>query len=127
MDTDEGEFIICGDGGTPEDAAFDALVGAIEDFMITFDAEQVWQAVPPLHTVQSDHERHTIFTAFLAEVERRLDAHVLAACGDGSSIEEVGALLQRRHEDITPEVWEFVSEGCFDYETFMEQWKSRPH
>ncbi|CAG9572395.1 conserved hypothetical protein [Leishmania major strain Friedlin] len=125
MDTEEGEFIICGNGGSPEDAAFDAVVGVIEDFMISFDPEQVWQSLPPLHTVSGDHDQHTVYTSFLEKVDQELDAHVLASCPEYKSIEQVVTLLQKRHEDITEEVWSFVSEGCFDYEAFMEQWKKK--
>lgn len=125
MDTEDGEFTICGNGGSPEDAAFDALVGVIEDFMVTFDLETVWESVPPLHTVSGDHDRHTVYRSVVEKVEAALDAHVLAACPEYGSIDEVGTLLQSRHQDITEEVWEFVSEGCFDFDTFMTEWAEK--
>ncbi|KAG5503589.1 hypothetical protein JIQ42_05810 [Leishmania sp. Namibia] len=125
MDTEEGEFIICGNGGSPEDAAFDGVVGVIEDFMISFDAEPLWQSVPLLHTISADHDRHTVYRAFVGRVEQELDARVLAACPHYKSVAEVGALLQKRHEDIAEEVWRFVSEGCLDYEAFMELWREK--
>ncbi|CAJ1007313.1 hypothetical protein Q4I28_002627 [Leishmania naiffi] len=125
MDTEEGEFLICGNGGSPEDAAFDTVVGVIEDFMISFDLEKMWQSVPPLHTISDEHEQHTVYRSFVEKVDQELDAHVLAACPVYKSSDEVVALLQRRHEDITEEVWAFVSEGCFDYEAFVEQWKEK--
>ncbi|KAG5507546.1 hypothetical protein JKF63_06495 [Porcisia hertigi] len=127
MDTEEGEFIICGTGGSAEDAAADAIVGVIEDFMISFDTEELWQSVPPLHTVSGYHDQYTVYRSVLEKVERELDAHVLAAFPEYKSIEEVSLLLQKRRGDITEDVWEFVSEGCFDYEEFIKQWKeSRP-
>ncbi|KAG5480982.1 hypothetical protein LSCM1_06656 [Leishmania martiniquensis] len=125
MDTEDGEFIIHGNGGSPEDVAFDGLVGVIEDFMISFDVEELWKSVPLLHTISSDHDQHTVYRSFVEKVERALDAHVLAACPNYKSIEEVGTLLQGRYEDITEEVWRFVSEGCLDYDAFMEQWSEK--
>lgn len=125
MDTEEGDFIICGDGGSPEDAAFDAVVGVIEDFMVSFDKEQIWCMVPPLSQASNEHDQHTQYQAVLKAVESELDAYVLAQCPEYASVEEVGALLQTRQNDISEEVWEFVSEGCFDYETFIELWKEK--
>ncbi|GET87719.1 hypothetical protein, conserved [Leishmania tarentolae] len=125
MDTEEGEFIICGNVGSPEDVAFDTVVGVIEDFMISFDLEHVWQSVPSLHNVSDDHDQHAVYTSFLEKVDNELDMYVLAACPEYKSIEEIVSLLQNRQEDITEEVWAFVSEGCFDYETFMEQWREK--
>ncbi|KAL7701204.1 hypothetical protein N2W54_002663 [Lotmaria passim] len=125
MDTEEGDFIICGDGGSPEDVAFDTMVGVIEDFMIQFDKERIWRMVPPLHYTSGEHEQHTHYQAVLKAVESELDAHVLARCPEYNSIEAVGNLLEKRQADISEEVWEFVSEGCFDYETFIELWRQK--
>lgn len=123
MDTEEGDFVICGDGGTAEDAAFDAVVGVIEDFMVNFDTDKIWAMVPPLHETADEHAQHTHYQAVLKAVEGEMDAYVLAQCPEYDSIEAVGALLQARQNDISEEVWEFVSEGCFDYATFIELWK----
>ncbi|KPA78442.1 hypothetical protein ABB37_06069 [Leptomonas pyrrhocoris] len=123
MDTEDGDFIICGDGGSPEDVALDTVVGVIEDFMISFDSERVWDMVPPFHRTSDEHEQHTHFQTVLQAVEKEMDAYVLQQCPDLDSVEEVGALLQKRHLDISDQVWEFVSEGCFDYETFIQLWK----
>lgn len=125
MDTEEGDFIICGDGGSPEDAAFDAVVGVIEDFMVNFDMARMWEMIPPLHDTADEHAQHSCYQSVLKAVEAEMDAYVMAQCPEYSSIEEVGALLQSRQGDISEEVWEFVSEGCFDYETFIQLWRDQ--
>lgn len=125
MDTEDGDFIICGDGGSPEDVAFDTVVGVIEDFMINFDRERVWEMVPPLSRTSGEHEQHMHYQAVLKAVESEMDSYVLEQCPDYQTIEAVGELLQQRQDDISEEVWEFVSEGCFDYETFIVLWKER--
>ncbi|KPI85944.1 putative ARF-like 2-binding protein [Leptomonas seymouri] len=125
MDTEEGDFIICGDGGSPEDIAFDTVVGVIEDFMISFDMDGVWKMMPPLHSTSGEHEQHAHYQAALQSVEKEMDAYVLEQCPNYGSIDAVGALLQKRRDDISEEVWEFVSEGCFDYEAFMELWREK--
>jgi hypothetical protein len=123
MDTEDGDFAICGDGGSAADVAFDTVVGVIEDFMVSFDKEQVWSLVPPLHSTSSEHEQHAHYQAVLKAVEEEMDAYVLQRCSEYSSIGAIGELLQQRQEDISEEVWEFISEGCFDYETFIELWR----
>lgn len=126
MDTDEGEFIICGSSGSPEDAAFDELVGHIEDFMMSFDMEAALGSLPSSASLPGDHERHAVYRQFVERVGAALDAHVIAACPQYKSINEIGPLLQSRSDEISDDVWEFVSEGCFDYVTFDEQWKTQP-
>lgn len=123
MDTEDGEFIICGSGGTPEDAAFDHLVGCIEDFMINYDVTGTLLALAPLRTIDGDHDRYIVFKQFVEKVEHLLDEHVKHECDSIQCMEEAGQLLLARREEISDEVFEFISEGCFTYETFLERWK----
>ncbi|RNF26457.1 putative ARF-like 2-binding protein [Trypanosoma conorhini] len=123
MDTEDGEFTVCGAGGTTEDAKFDDLVGVIEDFMANFDTEAVFRRLPPFASVSSDHERYGLHKELIAQKEAELDAYVLEHCESIASVEDATSLLSSRSKEIADEVWDFITEGCFDYTTFAELWK----
>ncbi|EPY31005.1 hypothetical protein STCU_03698 [Strigomonas culicis] len=124
MDTDDGCFVIEGDHGSPEDAAFDEVVGVIEDFMINFDLDGALRTLPPSHNVANDHERHTLFKNFVSNVERELDKHVMNQCPQFADVAQVGQLLESRKDEIDDGVWEFISEGCLDYVYLSARWAS---
>ncbi|EPY42770.1 hypothetical protein AGDE_01153 [Angomonas deanei] len=91
--------------------------------MIQFDLNGAINTLPGFSSVTNDHEKHTIFTNFLANVETELDNYVISRCSGFSTLAEVGELLEARKDEITDEVWEFLSDGCLDYVTFAEQWE----
>ncbi|KEG12159.1 hypothetical protein DQ04_01941060 [Trypanosoma grayi] len=122
MDTEEGEFIVCGSCGTAKDIQFDELVGVIEGFMVNFDPSAVLKRLPPISSVTDDHERHVLHKGVLAQVEAELDAYVLENCPSIESMEDAASLLLARSGEIADEVWDFISEGCFDYSAFVEMW-----
>eukprot|EP00796_Vickermania_ingenoplastis_P012511 gene12511-8567_t len=123
MDTEEGEFIVEGHS-TPEDAKFDEIVGAIETFMISFDMDAAMkEVVPPLEKPDTDHERHIIYRKLLDKVDKELNTYVHERCSI-ASLEEVAELLASRKEEISEEVWDFVSDSCFDYQTFIQKWEA---
>ncbi|ESL06790.1 hypothetical protein TRSC58_05531 [Trypanosoma rangeli SC58] len=123
MDTEDGEFVVCGTGGTAEDVQFDNLVGVIEDFIANFDADVVFRQLPPFSSLPSDHERYGLHKEVVAQTEAELDAYVLEHCESIASLKDATALLSNRSEEIADEVWDFITQGCFDYTTFAELWK----
>lgn len=124
MDTETGDFCITGCGGSAEDQKFDALVGTIEEFMMTYDLEATKKRVlPPFNDSLSDHEKHKIYRAFVERVEKDLERRVMQSGLGFSSIEEVAQMLEARHDEIDDDVADFVNEGCFEYSTFLVWWK----
>ncbi|CCW61280.1 unnamed protein product [Phytomonas sp. EM1] len=124
MDTSQGEFTICASAESPEDAQFDNLVGAIEDFMISFDLKSALKELPRLRSITGEHEQHAIYKKFLNHVESELNQHILAHFPEYKDISEVESILHAQHDKISEEVWDFISEGCFDYNVFLEEWKA---
>lgn len=124
METEDGDFVVEGFHGSAEDAKFDELVGIIEDFMISLDMDEVMtRLLPPFSSVTNDHEKHQYYRQVLEEVEKGLDAEVLRK-STLDSMSAVATLLQERKDEISDDVWEFVSDGCFDFTTFIEKWES---
>ncbi|PWV17511.1 putative ARF-like 2-binding protein [Trypanosoma cruzi] len=123
MDTEDGEFMVCGSGGTVEDAQLDDLVGVIEDFMAHFDPDAVFRQLPPFSSVASDHERHRLYREAVLQTEADLDAYVLEHCGSIESLKDATSLILDRSDEIAEEVRDFINEGCFNYTTFVELWK----
>lgn len=124
MNTEEDSFEILGDTCNEEDVQFDELVGVLEEFMMSCDVEARLRRLPALKAVSSDHERHTMYRRFLSSIETDLDACVKRHCrsSGGLAFADVPALLERRKDEISEEVWEFMSEGCLDYLDFVERW-----
>lgn len=121
METEEGEFVVEGFHGSSEDAKFDELVGTIEDFMISYDIDDALKRLLPSKPLDNDHERHTLYRKLIEEVEKAMDTYVLKHCSSFSKMEDVALLLESRKEEISEEVWQFATEGCFDYPTFVEK------
>ncbi|KAG8342878.1 hypothetical protein TRVL_06294 [Trypanosoma vivax] len=123
MDTEEGEFVVYGNSGSAEDAQFDQIVGAIEDFMMSFDHGSVFKSLPPFASVASDHDKHQIHRDLLARISADLDECVLQRCEGVTSMTDVMRLLEERCEEVSDDVRSFVREGFFDYSTFVEEWE----
>lgn len=125
MDTEDGDFIVEGTHGSPDDVKFDEAVGVIEDFMISCDLDAVLKKVlPPFASVKTDHDRHSFHRKVVDSVEKDLDTYVMKHCTSVSSMEELAALLQSRQSEISEDVWDFISDGCFDYSGFLEKWEA---
>ncbi|ORC92602.1 uncharacterized protein TM35_000033550 [Trypanosoma theileri] len=123
MDCDEEEFVVCGNGGSAEDIQFDELVGVVENFMVNFDPNSVFSSLPPFSSIPNEHEKQKIHRDVITRVESDLDAYVLENCQAIESMEVAANLLSNRRDEIVDEVWDFVSEGCFDYLTFLIMWE----
>ncbi|CBH16572.1 ARF-like 2-binding protein, putative [Trypanosoma equiperdum] len=125
MDSEEGEFVVYGDCGSAEDAQFDQLVGAIEDFMVNLDQDAMLAKLPPFFSVSDEHERHKIHRELLKRVDADLDEHVLKNCQSIGSMENAVRILESRKEEISEDVLDFVSDGFLDYNIFVEAWEKR--
>ncbi|KAH9589136.1 hypothetical protein LSM04_002718 [Trypanosoma melophagium] len=123
MDCDEEELFLCGNGGSAEDVQFDELVGVIENFMVNFDPNSIFSELPPFSSIPNEHEKQKIHRDLIAQVESELDAYVVEHCDTIKSMEAAAELLSSRRDEIVDEVWDFVSEGCFDYNTFLTMWE----
>lgn len=116
------ETFACGAAPSVEDEIFFTAVGVIEDFMFTVDLPSRVGKLPPYASL-SDHDRHAAFTTLVRRVEADLEA-VLTSAMPNVSMAQITAEVSRRREDIAEEVVEFFTEGCLDYPTFAELWKS---
>lgn len=122
MDTEDGSFVITGTCSS-EDAQFDELVGTIEEYMVSFDLDATMNSLPSYAATRNEHEAHAVFRNFLQRVETELEQHVLQRQPHYKTIGEVSELLGRRKDEISEEVWDFVSEAYLDFVSFVEEWK----
>ncbi len=121
---EEEEIFACGDGGSADDQAFDALIGAVEDFMFSFNVMALFQTLPPLGDVPDDHPRHKLHKGFVQQIEAKLDAHVTSRI-PGVDFRAAAKLIEVRQKEVSEEVWDFVNHGCMDYVSFLALWKEQ--
>lgn len=121
---EDEETFACGDGGTDEDREFDEIIGVIEDFMCSFDVLQLFDGLPPLTEVESDHDRHIHHKSFVESIEKRLDAHISETL-PGKTVMDIASRIEGRMSEVSEEVWDFVNHGCMDYVSFIALWKDR--
>ena len=122
----EDDEVFAEDHGTGADDEFARIIGTIEDFMVSDAIDEhrdaYFKALPPFKSVDNEHEQHSLFKKYVAEVDGLLDVRMAEAVPEKKA-DEIAALIEARHDELSEEVWEFVSGACLDFQQFVALWK----
>jgi hypothetical protein len=124
---DDEEVFACNNTGSEADRAFDAIIGVIEDIMVSPQFRNALDhsvdALPPFETL-NDHERYQCHKHFLARCEAIVDEGVARAVPHLSH-EEIFNIVKERETEVNDEVFELINGACVSYQQFAALWQER--
>uniref|UniRef100_A0A7S1QNV7 ADP-ribosylation factor-like protein 2-binding protein n=1 Tax=Neobodo designis TaxID=312471 RepID=A0A7S1QNV7_NEODS len=125
---DEGEEVFaCDNTGTAADRDFDAVIGVIEDVMVSPAFRATLDAAvadcPPFASL-NDHERYQCHKQFLSRIEAHVDEGVARAVPHLST-EEIARLVKEREAEVSDDVFDLVNGACLSYQQFAALWQER--
>ena len=128
LDGDREELLCENNCGTAADREFDAIIGAIENFLVSPELSQAraayFAALPPLAAVPAPMERYVRCREYAALLDTLTTEYIVEQLGDRMTLEEAVELIQSRPDEVSDDVMELVggSETAVDVDTFVAMW-----